>query len=493
MLVMIIFLGIRTVASGNLAEEAEFASQQAEQYRQDAEELEGELETAKTENAALKEENDSLKTELEEAKKIKADVENFATNYPTGIANVNIDGIAWNNELTIVGVIDDKTDFSAYEAKTDEELLKDEGLDTVLNYGFTNLVYLNKTKYDARLAETTANIYYRMDFGFDRYNSISSWNIENRLTIEDYNNRARYYYEQNGWWDWGNDAPDTTKPGFTEYTRAQYYTDADISAVKSGVDIFNLAKDEIIVDKWAIQDDIADFQTALDNGLTVKMKDEGNDKIVVKEFKVVGVANQYYFSEAAAEELKPLFSGYDFAVAALNGTSEDETFVKRLETFDEHNVRYTIQNASTPMLDMLEDMLLMMTGIFVWIALGFAVFAALMLMNFISTSISYKKREIGVLRALGARGSDVFGIFFNESLIIALINFVLSAIATIVVCNVVNGIVLAKLPVDIVLLNAGVRQLALILGVSVLSAFLGSFLPTFKISRKRPIDAINNR
>ena len=435
--------------------------------------------------------------ELEEGKKIKADVENFETNYPTGIANVNIDGIAWNNELTIVGVIDDKTDFSAYEAKTDEELLKDEGLETVLNYGFTNLVYLNKTKYDARLAESTANIYYRMDFGFDRYNSISSWSIENRLTMEDYKNRETNYYYGQGWYDYDSSRTYTEQEILQHvssvYSLSQYYTDADITAVKSGVDIFNLAKDEIIVDKWAIQDDIADFQTALDNGLIVKMKDEGNDKIVVKEFKVVGVANQYYFSEAAAEELKPLFSGYDFAVASLNGTSEDETFVKRLETFDEHNVRYTIQNASTPMLDMLEDMLLMMTGIFVWIALGFAVFAALMLMNFISTSISYKKREIGVLRALGARGSDVFGIFFNESLIIALINFVLSAIATIVVCNVVNGIVLAKLPVDIVLLNAGVRQLALILGVSVLSAFIGSFLPTFKISRKRPIDAINNR
>jgi len=94
---------------------------------------------------------------------------------------------------------------------------------------------------------------------------------------------------------------------------------------------------------------------------------------------------------------------------------------------------------------------------------------------------------------LGARGSDVFGIFFNESLIIAAINFVLSSIATIIVCNVINGIVLAKLPVDIALLNAGIRQIVLILGVSVLSAFLGSFLPTFKISRKRPIDAINNR
>ena len=31
-----------------------------------------------------------------------------------------------------------------------------------------------------------------------------------------------------------------------------------------------------------------------------------------------------------------------------------------------------------------------------------------------------------ILRALGARGSDVFGIFFNESLVIALINFTLA-------------------------------------------------------------------
>jgi len=224
------------------------------------------------------------------------------------------------------------------------------------------------------------------------------------------------------------------------------------------------------------------------------MTDSWDSDVAIKEFKVVGIADSFYCSDELEEDLKPLFAGYDYAVSVLTGDeSVDEAFVKRLETFDEHKTRFTIHNASTPMLDMLEEILLMMTSVFVWIALGFAVFASLMLMNFISTSISYKKREIGVLRALGARGSDVFGIFFNESLIIAAINFVLSSIATIIVCNVINGIVLAKLPVDIALLNAGIRQIVLILGVSVLSAFLGSFLPTFKISRKRPIDAINNR
>ena len=138
-------------------------------------------------------------------------------------------------------------------------------------------------------------------------------------------------------------------------------------------------------------------------------------------------------------------------------------------------------------------MILTTAKIFLYIAIGFAVFAALMLMNFISTSISYKKREIGVLRALGARGSDVFGIFLNESTIIALINFALAAVATIVGCKIINAEVIKALGMEISLLNVGIRQVLLILAVSWGSAFIASLLPVSKIARKHPIDAINNR
>ena len=288
---------------------------------------------------------------------------------------------------------------------------------------------------------------------------------------------------------------DTESPNYVEYTMEDFYEDKQIIAVKTGKDIFNLAKDEIIVSEYLLKESVANYQAAIDAGLTVKLSSDWDGKDVIREFKVVGVHEySYYVSPELAEEMKPLFAGYSFAVSALTGNAElDEAFVNRLETFDDNGIKYRIQNSSTPMLNMLEEILLMMTGVFVWVALGFAVFASLMLMNFISTSISYKKREIGVLRALGARGSDVFGIFFNESMIIAAINFVLSTVATFVVCTVLNNIVLASLPVDIVLLNVGIRQLILIAGVSVLSAFLGSFIPTSKISRKRPIDAINNR
>ena len=52
-----------------------------------------------------------------------------------------------------------------------------------------------------------------------------------------------------------------------------------------------------------------------------------------------------------------------------------------------------------------------------------------------------------------ARGGDIFGIFFNESTLIALINFVLASIATIAGCIVINTLVVSKLGMQIALLN----------------------------------------
>ena len=46
---------------------------------------------------------------------------------------------------------------------------------------------------------------------------------------------------------------------------------------------------------------------------------------------------------------------------------------------------------------------------------------------------------------------------------------------------------------NLTLLNFSLRQIALILGVSMVVAFIASLLPVYKIARKQPIDAINNR
>ena len=222
-----------------------------------------------------------------------------------------------------------------------------------------------------------------------------------------------------------------------------------------------------------------------------------NNSPVLSEIKVIGIINDYnkilVSDKLYNEKFKSLTEGYEYIIATMSDNEKvNEEFIKFCETYHNDFVM-PIQISSTPILDNFSEIFNTLTEVFFWMGIGFAVFAALLLMNFISTSISYKKREIGILRALGARGSDVFGIFFNESLVIALINFALATTTTIVTCGILNNIIVKKLGLNLVLLSVGIRQIALMLGISILTAFIASLLPVFKIAKKKPIDAINNR
>jgi len=131
--------------------------------------------------------------------------------------------------------------------------------------------------------------------------------------------------------------------------------------------------------------------------------------------------------------------------------------------------------------------------VFFWIGVVFVVFSSLLFSSFIGTSISYKKEQIGILRAIGSRGADVFRIFFAESFIIAMINFVLSFGGTIAVCAALNLALKSSTGLMLTILNVGIRQALLILGVCLLCAFVATYIPTRKIAAKRPIDAIRDR
>ena len=156
------------------------------------------------------------------------------------------------------------------------------------------------------------------------------------------------------------------------------------------------------------------------------------------------------------------------------------------------DLQFKLKNPVMDTLGSFNDFIEVGAKIFLWVGVGFAVFSALLLMNFIATSISYKKREIGVLRAVGARSSDVFKIFFSEALIIALINFVLSTAVVIAAITAVNTWMRSN-GINITLLNYGIRQFILMLVISAGVALLASFLPVYNIARRKPVDAIKDR
>ena len=175
--------------------------------------------------------------------------------------------------------------------------------------------------------------------------------------------------------------------------------------------------------------------------------------------------------------------------------------IKKLVEFSYDNTGYIegnlinyfrMNNGFTDTIDMITSTFESMKKVFMWVGIVFAVFAGLLLMNYIATSISFKKQEIGILRAVGARASDVFGIFFSEAFIIAVIDYILSVIATIAITSQINSSLNTQYNLGITLLSFGIRQFIVMFALCIGVAFISSAIPVFMIARKRPIEAIRS-
>lgn len=156
----------------------------------------------------------------------------------------------------------------------------------------------------------------------------------------------------------------------------------------------------------------------------------------------------------------------------------------------ETDVFYKMENVLYNSVEMANDMVDTLSTVFLWVGIVLALFASLLLFNFISMSISNKKKEIGILRAVGARGTDVFKIFFSESGIIVGICTVLSLIGSFVLTGVINGILKADVGLDVTLFVFGGISVAMMLGVALAVVFISTFLPVYFTSKKKPVDSI---
>ena len=118
------------------------------------------------------------------------------------------------------------------------------------------------------------------------------------------------------------------------------------------------------------------------------------------------------------------------------------------------------------------------------VSLVLMVFSVLLFMSFLSASIERRKRELGILRALGARKLDVVNICLIESMIVALINFALSLPGVYIVCAVLNVNFLLSV------FNVGVLQIMVLLMICFGVAALATILPVYKMMRRQPVDII---
>ena len=127
------------------------------------------------------------------------------------------------------------------------------------------------------------------------------------------------------------------------------------------------------------------------------------------------------------------------------------------------------------------------------ISLVFILFTFLLFSNFISVSISYCKKEIGILRSLGARNIDVIKIFGYESIIISILSWGLSVISWYIICAILNVSLFGD---KYYILNGIVTHPLVPIIMLLYTLLIAIFITCSSVSRItkiKPIDAILNK
>lgn len=457
---------------------------------------------------------------LDETKNLAAGEIGTCDEFLSREPNVVVNGDVVAGIFKIVGVFDDGNDYAKYEKLDKPDLGSSEGIDYYLmttqlgqerNYGFSCLFLANKgfverytateeyngpgMKFEATRLSGFVSNYYR-----DTYVSAS---VYFGYAFKQSDVPAKAYYLNSTKTALASDEIALPISVMQELLESYYSSQSDVLEKIAGWDVKDtsdenmqkIAKEaagllpERIYLTATLPYESAERQmSAKIAGFFLpdeRLTDPANAFSTYSDFVMTG--DGVYKKFQADGETK-----YRFAICRL---AKDKADIRKAvdASFEESDgVRYGLQNYITRTESSVGDIIKSLAKVFLYVGIGVFVFALILFTNYISVSISYKRREIGILRAVGARSSDVFGVFFNEAMVIALIVFLLAAIVGGLSVGAANNSLRNEYNMPITLLNYGIRQVVIIFFGCVLTAAAASFVPVMKTARKKPIDAIRN-
>jgi len=129
---------------------------------------------------------------------------------------------------------------------------------------------------------------------------------------------------------------------------------------------------------------------------------------------------------------------------------------------------------------------------FFWIAIALIAFSAALTYWVISFSIEKRKGDVGILRANGAKKSDIAMIFFTESLITGILQAAIAIVISVVAIPIVNATLAEYLTVPITFIRLTPLAAILAVIVGILLNGISTVIPVVRTANKLPIDSIRN-
>lgn len=127
----------------------------------------------------------------------------------------------------------------------------------------------------------------------------------------------------------------------------------------------------------------------------------------------------------------------------------------------------------------------------------FAIIVILLLLNYFMSTIKDKNGEIGILRAIGVKNSNIIGIFLLEAVIICLIAYIISLPITFAVANKLEIDTMNSMPegydVFVHYINVGFESCLVTFIMALGVAFIGCITPFIKLGRMKPMEIIRQK
>jgi putative ABC transport system permease protein len=228
----------------------------------------------------------------------------------------------------------------------------------------------------------------------------------------------------------------------------------------------------------------------------------GNLKINDVKFKVIGVAsrlgtpddNNILIPEEDFIELFPSFSNElaFIEVKATDGSNVNDVankIEKRLE--DKRDDENFSVDTPESFLESLQTVLAIVQIVLGGIAAISLVVGGIGIANSMFTSVLERTREIGIMKAIGARNSEILSIFLAEAAIIGFVGGVLGLILGISVSLLIQKIVVSA--------GFGLLKIIVTPGIIIFGLFFAAFIgiisgiiPAYRASKQKPIDALRS-
>lgn len=218
-----------------------------------------------------------------------------------------------------------------------------------------------------------------------------------------------------------------------------------------------------------------------------------------KEFRVVGILeelgnaqddNQISIPLDVARDIFDEEQSVDLIIAQVKNTADIPELQEKIEKELERkrdDTNFQVLTASQ-ILEQIGQVLGIMQIVLVGIAAISLIVGAIGIMNSMYTSVLERTKEIGIMKAIGAKNKDIFAIFLIESGLIGLVGGILGVILG-------AGLALAIGPFS---QNAGftihiiIEPLVLLFGLvfAFVVGIIAGILPAWQASKLKPIDAL---